>query len=175
MNNGIVTEIRYTPIGVIHSPFAEPAGVPIQGAVENKVDAVAEVFSEFAEGLTDLDGFSHAILIYHFHKSKKYKLKVVPYLDKVKRGVFATRAPSRPNSIGLTVVQILKIEKNKIYFRNADMIEGTPLLDIKPYIPDVDIQQVRRIGWLEGKVYRMETTQDDSRFQAKENDGMMEE
>jgi len=162
-----VTEIKYTPIGVIHSPFAEPSGVPIQGAVEGKADAVAEVFSEFAEGLTDLDGFSHAILIYHFHKSKKYKLKVVPYLDKVKRGVFATRAPSRPNSIGLTVIQILKIEGNKIYFRNADIVDGTPLLDIKPYIPDVDIQSVRKIGWLEGKVYRMETTRDDSRFRSE--------
>ncbi len=159
-----MTEIRYTPIGIIHSSFAEPEGVPIQGAVEGNAEAVAEIFPEFAEGLADLDGFSHAILIYHFHKARKHKLKVIPYLDSEQRGVFATRAPSRPNGIGLTTVKIIKIVENKIYFRNADMVDGTPLLDIKPYIPDVDSHRVHKIGWLEGRVYRMETTKDDSRF-----------
>jgi len=160
-------KIIYLPIGIIHSPFEEPKGVPIQGAADHRAEAVVEIFPEFAEGLADLGEFSHIILIYHFHKSKNYKLKVTPYLDTKERGVFATRAPSRPNAIGLTVVRLLKIEKNRIYFCNADMIEGTPILDIKPYIPDVDVQQVQKIGWLTGKVHRMETTRDDSRFRAK--------
>jgi len=99
-----VQKITYTPIGVIHSPFKEPMGVPIQGATDRRVEAVAEIYPEFAEGLSDVEGFSHLILIYHFHRSKKYTLKVTPYLDEIQRGVFATRAPSRPNAIGLTVV-----------------------------------------------------------------------
>ena len=158
-------EIRYKPIGIIHSPFKEPKGTPIQPTAAKGVDGAVEVFPEYVEGLKDLDGFSHIILIYHFHLSRKFSLKVKPFMDDQIRGVFSTRAPSRPNPIGISVVRLIKIEKNVLHIRDVDIIDGTPLLDIKPYVPEFDVRVVDKIGWLERNVNKLSISKDDGRFQ----------
>ena len=158
-------EIRYKPIGIIHSPFKEPKGTPIQPTAAKGVDGAVEVFPEYVEGLKDLDGFSHIILIYHFHLSRKFSLKVKPFMDDQIRGVFSTRAPSRPNPIGISVVRLIKIEKNVLHIRDVDIIGGTPLLDIKPYVPEFDVRVVDKIGWLERNVNKLPISKDDGRFQ----------
>jgi len=157
-------KIILSPIGIIHTPFKDPKGIPIQPKSGKGVKATVEVFPEYIEGLVDLDGFSHLILLYHFHLSKGYSLKVMPFLDDVKRGVFATRAPRRPNRIGLTVVKNIKIEKNIIYIENIDIVDGTPLLDIKPYIPEFNAVEEIRVGWLSNKLSFAESKLSDERF-----------
>ena len=156
--------IEYKPIGVIHSPFKSARGVPIQPKAAEEVEGVVEVFPDYVEGLRDLNGFSHIILIYHFHLVRGYKLLVKPYMDDSVRGVFATRAPARPNPIGISVVKLLKIDRNLIYVKGLDVVDGTPLLDIKPYVPDFDIFEVERIGWLERCVHKLKQAKDDGRF-----------
>lgn len=156
--------IEYTSIGVVHSPFAEPKGTPIQAKGGKGIAGTVEVFPKYADGVKDLDGFSHIILIYHFHQSEGYSLEVKPYLDDRKHGVFATRAPSRPNPIGVSVVRLDKIVGNTLHIRDIDIIDGTPLLDIKPYIPEIDASEVDRIGWLEDRVKRLGEAIDDGRF-----------
>ena len=158
-------EIKYKPIGIIHSPFKEPKGTPIQPTATKGIDGTVEVFSEYVEGLKDLDGFSHIILIYHFHLSKKSSLKVKPYMDDQIRGVFSTRAPCRPNPIGISVVRLIAIKGNKLYIQDVDIVDGTPLLDIKPYVPEFDVRAVDKIGWLEKNVNKLSTSKDDGRFQ----------
>ncbi len=158
-------EIRYVPIGVIHSPFEDPKGTPIQPAGARGVDGRIEVYPEYAEGLKDLEGFSHIILIYHFHLSKGASLLVKPYMDDEEHGIFAIRGPSRPNPIGISVVRLLRVEGNILNIRDVDIVDGTPLLDIKPYVPEFDIQEVEKIGWLEKKVHRLSTAKDDGRFE----------
>jgi len=158
-------EIKYKPIGIIHSSFKGPKGTPIQTTAAKGVDGTVVVFPEYVEGLKDLDGFSHIILIYHFHLSKKSSLKVKPFMDNQIHGVFSTRAPSRPNSIGISIVRLTKIDKNILYIRDVDIIDGTPLLDIKPYVPEFDIREVNKIGWLEKNVNKLQTSKDDGRFQ----------
>ena len=148
-------EIKYRQIGVIKTPFKEKKGTPIQPKAARGVKGVVEVFEEFKEGLKDIDGFSHIILIYHFHLSKKYSLLVKPYMDDNFHGVFATRAPARPNNIGISVVKLLKIEDNKLYIENVDIIDGTPLLDIKPYVPEFETEEEIRKGWLEENVKKL--------------------
>lgn len=157
-------EIKYKPIGIIHSPFKEPKGTPIQPKAAKDIDGSVEIFPEYAEGLKDIEGFSHIILIYHFHLVKKPSLKVKPFMDNQIRGVFSTRAPSRPNPIGISVVRVVKIEGNTIYIRDVDIVDGTPLLDIKPYVPKFDVRDVERIGWLEKNVHRLQISKDDGRF-----------
>jgi len=156
--------ITYRVIGVIHSPFKKLQGTPIQPTAAKGVKGVVEVFPEYGEGLKDLEGFSHIILLYHFHLSGKFSLKVKPYMDEVERGVFSTRAPRRPNSIGISVVHLLKIEGCKLYVEDIDIIDGTPLLDIKPYVPKFDVREVERIGWLESNIHKLNTSRDDGRF-----------
>lgn len=107
-----------------------------------------EVFPEFAEGLSDLDGFSHIYLIFHLHKSDGYELKVKPFLDTVKRGLFACRAPRRPNQIGLSIVRLERVEENMVHVRDVDMLDGTPLLDIKPFVEEFDAREKIKTGWL---------------------------
>jgi len=141
--------IEFQPIGVIHTPFTEPKGMPIQPAGAAGVKVTVEVFEEYRAGLKDLDGFSHIILLYHFHRSQGFKLHVVPFMDSQPRGLFATRAPKRPNPIGLSVVELNKIEDGVLHVRNVDILDGTPLLDIKPYVPEFDTQPDVRTGWLE--------------------------
>lgn len=157
-------EIRYKPIGIIKSPFKEPKGTPIQPSAANGVEGVVEVFPEYADGLKDLEGFSHIILLYHFHLSKEASLEVTPFMDEQGRGVFATRAPSRPNPIGISVVRILKKEENVLHIRDVDVVDGTPLLDIKPYVPEFDLKDAVKIGWLEKGIHKLKTSTDDGRF-----------
>ena len=157
-------EICYNPIGIIHSPFKKPEGTPIQAAAAKGVKGLVEIFPEYVDGLKDLDGFSHIILIYHFHLARKKLLLVKPFLDDELRGVFATRAPSRPNPIGLSVVKLNGVEENILYIENVDILDGTPLLDIKPCIPEFDFCRVERTGWIEKRIHRMDSRSDDGRF-----------
>ena len=159
-------EIIYNPIGIIHTPFKIPRGVPIQFSVAKNICGEVEVFPEYVEGLKDLEGFSHIILIYHFHLSKEAKLKVKPFMDDKVHGVFATRAPSRPNHIGLSIVRLLEIEKNILKVKEIDIVDNTPLLDIKPYVPQFDVREVDKIGWLEKNIYKLSKAKDDGRFSA---------
>ncbi|HEC83016.1 MAG TPA: tRNA (N6-threonylcarbamoyladenosine(37)-N6)-methyltransferase TrmO [Firmicutes bacterium] len=158
-------EIVYEPIGIIHTPFTSPEGVPIQPSGGRDVEGFAELDPRYEEGLADLEGFSHAYLIYHLHLADGYRLKVVPFMDSVERGVFATRAPRRPNPIGISLVRIKAIEGNRLYFVGVDVVDGTPLLDIKPFVPQFEAQEDIRIGWLEDKVHRAGDFKADGRFQ----------
>ncbi len=142
-------KIEYQPIGVIHSPFGQIEGTPIQPSHAEGVNGTVEVYPEYAEGLSDLDGFSHVILLYHMHESRRYRLKVVPFLDTEPRGLFATRAPSRPNPIGLSVVRLVAIKDGQLLIEGVDILDGTPLLDIKPYVDEFDGRGEVRVGWLE--------------------------
>jgi tRNA-Thr(GGU) m(6)t(6)A37 methyltransferase TsaA len=162
-----VDEIRYRPIGVIRSPFKDPEGTPIQPAGARGVAGKAEVFPEYVEGLKDIDGFSHIILIYHFHLSKGASLGVKPFMDNREHGIFAIRGPTRPNPIGLSVVRLLRVEHGILHVQDVDIVDGTPLLDIKPYVPEFDIREVERIGWLEDNVQKVSRSRDDGRFKKK--------
>ena len=157
-------EIIYQPIGIIHSPFKSLDSMPIQPASETSAPGTVEIYPPFKEGLMDLDGFSHVILLYHLHAVRKYTLTVTPFLDTEPRGVFATRAPTRPNSIGLSVVNLVKIDLNKIHVDKLDVLDGTPLLDIKPYIPEFDLKTDISIGWLEKAKGKVKPAVSDSRF-----------
>lgn len=145
-------DISYRAIGFIHSPFKTLKGIPIQPRWAREVAGTVELAPEYADGLKDLDGFSHIILVYHLHLSEGYSLTVKPYLDDTHRGVFATRAPRRPNPIGLSIVRLDKIEGTTLHVSNVDVADNTPLLDIKPYIPHFQEDRPIRIGWLEGKI-----------------------
>lgn len=162
-----MTQIRYKPIGVIHTPFRSPEGTPIQPAAARGVVGGVEVDPIHAGGLKDLEGFSHVILIYHFHKARLAQLRVKPFLDDVERGVFATRSPVRPNAIGISVVRLLRVEENILYVQNVDIVDGTPLLDIKPYVPQFDGADDVRIGWVKDNIEKLERTRDDGRFAVK--------
>ena len=140
--------IELEPIGIIHTPFTKPEGMPIHPKGAAGVRATIELFDEYHAGLKDLDGFSHIILLYHFHLSHGFNLQVVPFMDSELRGLFATRAPKRPNPIGISVVQLDKIENGVLHIQNIDIMDGTPLLDIKPYVPEFDSPQDIRTGWL---------------------------
>ncbi len=159
-----MNEISYKSIGIIHTPNKEPEGTPIQPRGAEGIKGEIEIFDDFTDGLKDLDGFSHIILLYHFHKSGKAELQIKPYMDKEKHGVFAMRGPSRPNPIGLSIVKLNKIEDNRLFIENVDIVDGTPLLDIKPYVPDFDIHEVESFGWLEKNVHKLDETKDDGRF-----------
>ena len=159
-----MNEIRYKPIGIIRSPFKQPRGTPIQPAGAQDIEGTAEIASEYMEGLKDIEGFSHIILIYHFHLSTGYSLAVKPYMDDQSRGVFATRAPSRPNPIGISIVRLARIDGNTLHIGGVDIVDGTPLLDIKPYVPQFDAVEADKIGWLEEKVNKLSRAKDDGRF-----------
>ena len=157
-------EIVYRPIGVVHSPFKDIKGMPIQPIGAANIKGSVEILPELAEGLRDLDGFSHIILLYHFHQVRESKLVVIPFMDIQPRGVFATRAPKRPNPIGLSIVRLLRIEHNILHIENVDILDGTPLLDVKPYVPEFDQPTVDRVGWLEGAEGQVESRRSDDRF-----------
>ncbi len=157
-------KIVFKPIGTIHSPFKETKGTPIQPEGARGVKGRVEIFEEYAEGLKGLEGFSHIILLYYFHLSKKSPLLVKPYMDNNLHGVFATRAPSRPNGIGLSIVKLEKVEGNILFIEDVDIVDGTPLLDIKPYVPQFDIREVKSIGWLEKNIRKLPNSSDDGRF-----------
>jgi tRNA-Thr(GGU) m(6)t(6)A37 methyltransferase TsaA len=157
-------KIIFTPIGIIHSPFKKPEGTPIQPSAARGIEGIVEVFPEYRKGLKDIEGFSHIILLYNFHRSKEYSLEVIPFMDRVPRGLFATRAPSRPNSIGLSVVRLEKVSVNKLHIKDVDIIDGTPLLDIKPFVEEFDRNDNLRKGWLEKNIGKLQHSSDDGRF-----------
>ncbi len=156
--------VIYRPIGLLHTPFTDLKDMPIQPAGVTSARGTAEVFPEFAAGLLDLNGFSHVILLYHLHAVRKIDLVVTPFLDSRPHGVFATRAPTRPNPIGLSVVRLERIEGNVLYLGNLDILDGSPLLDVKPYIPEFDRPSGVKVGWLEGRKGRVASAKSDSRF-----------
>ena len=139
------------PIGIIRSPFREKGEAPIQATL-SQAEGSVEVYPEYAGGLQDIEGFSHITLLYWFHRSEGYRLLVRPFLDQVKRGLFATRHPARPNPIGISTVELLGREGNRLRVRGIDVLDGTPLLDIKPFVPAFDQRQGARVGWLSEKV-----------------------
>lgn len=157
-------KIELDPIGKIHSPFKAREGMPIQPTGANGVQGSVEIFDPFKEGLKDLDGFSHIILLYAFDRSKDYDLQVIPFMDDTLRGVFATRAPKRPNPIGISIVKLDRIENDTLYIQNIDVLDGTPLLDIKPYVPDFDRPENVRSGWVEQSKDKVSTKKSDDRF-----------
>ena len=156
--------ITYVPIGIIRSPFKEIKGMPIQAKGAEGISGRVEVAEEYEVGLKDLEGFSHIMLIYHFHLSEGYALEVKPFLDDQKRGVFSTRAPRRPNSIGISIVRLVKVEGHVLHVEDVDIVDGTPLLDIKPYIPEFDERKVERTGWFSGKAELVGKMRADERF-----------
>ena len=159
-----MNSIQYHPIGIIHTPHKTPEGTPIQAAGAKGVAGRIEIFPEYTAGLADLAGFSHIFILYHFHLSRKFSLKVKPFLDDQKRGLFATRAPSRPNPIGLSVVRLIDIKESSLEIQDVDVVDGTPLLDIKPYVPEFDMRQVDKFGWIGEKTGKVEGVMDDGRF-----------
>lgn len=163
-NKKMKSDIIIKPIGIVHSPFTEQNGTPIQPGGANNVKGEIEIFTEYVDGLEDLEGFSHIILIYHFHKLHNAHLKVKPFMDTEMHGVFSTRSPGRPNLIGISVVKLEEIINNKLIISNPDMLDCTPVIDIKPYIPQIDSIEVDRIGWLENNIHKYKVTKDDGRF-----------
>ena len=157
-------KIEYQKIGLIHSPFKNIREMPIQSVGASGIKGIVEVFPAFTEGLKDVEGFSHIILLYHFHQIKESMLLVTPFLDSQPRGVFATRAPKRPNPIGLSIVKLDDIEGNILHVENVDILDGTPLLDIKPYVPEFDNHPADRVGWLEKAKGRVRNQKSNGRF-----------
>jgi tRNA-Thr(GGU) m(6)t(6)A37 methyltransferase TsaA len=144
-----VAQISYEPIGIIHTPFKEQAGTPIQGAFAPDSKGEVEIYERYANGLKDVAGFSHLILIYHFHLAEGYSLTTKPFLDDESKGIFAIRHFNRPNHIGLSIVRLYAVRGNILDIGEVDIVDGTPLLDIKPYVPDFDNRPNVRNGWYE--------------------------
>jgi len=144
-----IMKIEYRPIGVIHSPFTELKGMPHQPASSMGARGTVEIYLEYESGLRDLDGFSHILLLCHLHQSKAYDLQPIPGRESVPRGLFSTRSPRRPNPIGVSVVRLVYIEGAILYIEDLDILDGTPLLDIKPYISPLQNESIVRLGWLE--------------------------
>ena len=144
-----MNEIIYKPIGIIHTPFTDKDSTPIQGCFAPKSKGYIELYPEYVEGLRNIEGFSHIILIYHFHKAKGCSLMAKPFLDKEKKGIFAIRYFKRPNPIGLSVVRLYGLRDDILDIGEVDMLDGTPLLDIKPYVPQFDIKEQVENGWYE--------------------------
>jgi tRNA-Thr(GGU) m(6)t(6)A37 methyltransferase TsaA len=157
-------QIRYNPIGTIRSPFKDVKGMPIQPRGAKGIKGVVELKPEYVDGLKGIEGLSHIILLYHFHLSKKGSLQVTPFLDVHSHGVFATRAPERPNPVGMSVVKLVRVEGHTLHIENVDIVDGTPLLDIKPYVPMFDVYKVDRIGWFTDITRTVRKTKADGRF-----------
>jgi len=157
-------EATFEPIGLIHTPFHTLEDMPIQPTSQSSQPGVVEVFPQYTTGLQDLDGFSHIYLIYHLHQAAPCRLSVTPFLDTHPRGLFATRVPCRPNPIGLSLVQLEGIQENKLHIARLDILDQTPLLDIKPYIPEFETGQQVRIGWVEQARGQVHTRKSDRRF-----------
>jgi tRNA-Thr(GGU) m(6)t(6)A37 methyltransferase TsaA len=150
-----VNIVNYKPVGVIHSPFKNRVGIPRQAVGAPEVAAQIEIFDEYIGGLSDLDGFSHIVVIFHMHLIQKGSLKSSPPWDNREHGVFSTCSPYRPNPIGISVVRLKSIDRNILNISSVDMADGTPVLDIKPYIPDLYPTEEIRIGWLKDKTKGM--------------------
>jgi tRNA (adenine37-N6)-methyltransferase len=158
--------ITYTPIGVVHSPFTTLEGMPLQTIAAQGIPGSIELAPAFRGGLKDLEAFSHLILLTHLHHMSGYSLEVTPYLDDQPHGIFATRSPRRPNPLGLSLVRLIAIEEGArtLLIEDVDLLDGTPLLDLKPYVPAFDARETDRIGWFAGRLERVHTTRADERF-----------
>ena len=159
-------EITLSPIGRLETPFNDIADMPIQPSVLADTRGKAVLDEKFVPGLKDLDGFSHIILLFLLHKISDYQLEVVPFMDTLPHGIFATRSPKRPNRIGMSIVRVESVAGNIVQFKGVDMLNGSPLLDIKPYYSYFDQQTQVRNGWLEGKTLRPENLRSDKRFKS---------
>jgi tRNA-Thr(GGU) m(6)t(6)A37 methyltransferase TsaA len=155
--------VSYEPIGVVRSPFQERTGMPLQSVAAAEVHGSVEIDPAYAPGLRDLDGFSHLHLICHLHRATPGDLEVVPYLDDAVRGVFATRSPRHPNPIGLSVVRLRAVAGTTLHVSGIDLLDGTPVLDIKPYVPAFDSFAAERTGWLERGAPRVHEVRADER------------
>ena len=156
--------IQYEPIGIVHSDYHDVAGMPLQPTGTSAGRGTVEILPQFATGLKDLGGFSHIILVYHFHEASGPKLLVTPFLDSRPHGVFATRVPTRPNPIGLSIVKLLRVRQNILEIDHLDILDGTPVLDIKPYVPEFDQPPTCRVGWLEHVTGEVRNHKSDNRF-----------
>ncbi len=156
--------VTYQPIGVIRTPFTDIEGMPVQASAAAGVPGRIELDARFAEGLRDIDGFSHLVLIYHLHRMTDQRLTVTPFLDVSPHGIFATRSPARPNPIGLSTVRLISVAGAALEIEDVDMLDGTPLLDLKPYVPAFDDRENARIGWFSGRLDRVREARADRRF-----------
>jgi tRNA-Thr(GGU) m(6)t(6)A37 methyltransferase TsaA len=157
-------QIRFRPIGVIRTQFKEVSGMPIQPKGAKRARGRVEILPAYVAGLQDLSGFSHVILLYHFHKAGRAKLLVIPFMETKIRGVFSTRAPCRPNAIGMSVVKLISVRGTSLVVEGVDMLDGTPLIDIKPYVPRLDAVRVTRAGWLRKVAGKVRRARADDRF-----------
>lgn len=152
----------FAPVGVVRSAYVDRAGMPLQSVADDSEGQI-ELFGEYAAGLRDVEGFSHLHVLSYLHAAGPASLLVVPYLDDVERGVFATRAPRRPNAIGLSVVRVIGVRPPVIEVRGLDLLDGTPVLDLKPYVPAFDHWAADRIGWFAGRAERVHERRADDR------------
>jgi tRNA-Thr(GGU) m(6)t(6)A37 methyltransferase TsaA len=152
------------PIGVVHSRFTQASGMPIQTVGAPQETARLEVFAEFVAGLKDIEGFEYLILLTHLHQCLHERLEVIPFLDTSSHGVFATRAPARPNRIGLSIVRLESVEGRMLHFSGNDMMDQTPVLDIKPYVPHFDVRTTNRIGWFGPRLDLLPNIRSDNRM-----------
>jgi tRNA (adenine37-N6)-methyltransferase len=164
--------MQLTQIGIIHSPFTHAAGTPVQPSYAAGTEGHIEVFEPFVEGLRDLDGFQRIWVLFWCHLASKPKLTVVPYRDTVSHGLFATRAPARPNPIGLSTVRLYEIIGNLLQVGELDILDGSPLLDIKPYVSQYDNYPAQRCGWLDGDRTKRRAVVADGRFEIAPTHGV---
>jgi len=158
-------QIIINPIGIIHTPHTDIKNMPIQPIAAEGIRGYIKVEPEYVAGLKDLEGFSHITLLYQFHKINGYDLEVIPFMDTVSHGIFATRSPKRPNAIGTSTVKIISVEGDTIHIEQADMLDGSPLIDIKPFYPRYDNRMDVKIGWLEkNRDMPLEKLRSDERF-----------
>ena len=159
-------KIELESIGTIKTEFEKIDGMPIQPTGAKGIRGTIEIKNKYIDGLKDLNDFSHIHLIYLLHKVEGYQLEVKPFMDNNTHGVFATRSPKRPNRIGMSVVKLNKIEDNILHIENVDILNGTPLLDIKPYVPQLyeDTIDELKIGWFEANYQKAKSQKSDSRF-----------
>ncbi len=142
-------KIEIKPIGIIYTPYKKPGSIPIQGTFNKKIKGRIELFKSYKEGLKDIEGFSHLILIYHFNCSKKEQLIGKPFLENKEHGIFAIRSPHRPNHIGFSIVKLEQVKDNVLIFSEVDILNNTPLLDIKPFVNYFDSRKQVKNGWLD--------------------------
>jgi tRNA (adenine37-N6)-methyltransferase len=168
LESGTDTIVKLQPIGIIHSPFSEAAGTPIQTIYGEDVEGKVELHASFAPALDDIEGFDRLWLIYWMDRTGPYKAKVIPYRDTVEHGIFATRSPNRPNAIGMSLVRLLRREGSSLLVADMDILDGTPLLDIKPYVPEFDCHADSKAGWFEKAGVDRRIA--DARFHQQESD-----
>ena len=157
-------DVIYRSIGTVRSPFTQAGGMPIQPSRAQAAEGCLELEPEFWPGLKDLDGFSHLLLVSHLHRTGAAQLQVIPFLDTQPRGIFATRAPARPNPLAISVLRILRVEPGRVLVADLDLLDGTPILDIKPYVPEFDARLDVRIGWYAYAACKEQEVVADDRF-----------